>query len=81
VLLKELQCEDMRYYVKYAGMYDVQGASVNRPILQHGFFSFGNAGVEAAVAILLPTLKRFSCNGAVDWSAACFCCKGVLQKR
>jgi hypothetical protein len=33
------------------------------------FFSwFGNTGAEAVIAILLPTLKHFSCNGAVDWS-------------
>ena len=25
-------------------------------------------------------LKRFSCNGAVDWSTTCFCCESVLQK-
>jgi hypothetical protein len=55
---------------------------VNRAILQHGFFSwFGNTGAEAAIANLLPTLKHFSCNGAVDWSTMRFCCESVLQKR
>ena len=58
----------------------VQGASVNRAILQHCFFWFINTGADAAIAILLPTLKRFSCNGAVDWSTTCFCCESVLQK-
>jgi len=42
-------------------------------VRQHG-------GAEAAIAILLPTLKRFSCNVAVDWSTTCFCCERVLQK-
>jgi hypothetical protein len=59
----------------------IQGASVNWAILQHCFFWFGNTGADAAVAILLPTLKRFSCNGAVDWSTMCFCFESVLQKR
>ena len=59
----------------------IQGVSVNRAILQNCFFWFGNNGADAAIAILLPTLKRFSCNGAVDWSTACFCCESVLQKR
>jgi hypothetical protein len=36
----------------------MQGASVNRAILQHCFFWFGNNGADAAIAILLPTLKR-----------------------
>jgi len=36
----------------------IQGASVNRAILQHCFFWFGNTGADAAIAILLPTLKR-----------------------
>ena len=58
----------------------IQGASVNQAILQHCFFCFGNTGADAAIAILLPTLKRFSCNGAVDWSTTCFCCESVLQK-
>jgi hypothetical protein len=32
------------------------------------FFSwFDNIGTDAAIAILLPSLKRFSCNGAVEW--------------
>jgi hypothetical protein len=44
-------------------------------ILQHCFFWFGNTGADAAIAILLPTLRRFSCNGAVDWSRTCFCVK------
>jgi hypothetical protein len=38
---------------------------VNHAILQHRFFWFGNAGADADIAILLPTLKRFSRNGAV----------------
>jgi len=38
---------------------------VNRSILQHCFFWFGKNGADAAITILLPTLKRFSCNGAV----------------
>jgi hypothetical protein len=58
----------------------VQGASVNRAILQHSFFWFGNTGADTAIAILLPTLRRFSCNGVVDWSITCFCCESVLQK-
>jgi len=46
------------------------------------FFSgFGNTGADAAIAILLPTLKHFSCNGAVDWSTKCFWCESVLQKQ
>jgi len=44
----------------------IQGASVNRTILQHCFFWFGNTGADAAIAILLPALERFSCDGAVD---------------
>jgi hypothetical protein len=43
----------------------IQGASVNQAILQHCICWFGNIGVDAAIAILLPTLKRFSCNEAV----------------
>jgi hypothetical protein len=27
---------------------------------------FGNNGAEAAIAILLTSLKHFSCNGAMD---------------
>jgi hypothetical protein len=49
--------------------------------LQHCFFWFSNTGVDAAITILPPTLKRFSCNGAVDWSTTCFCCESVLQKQ
>jgi len=45
------------------------------------FFLFGKTGADAAIAILLPTLKHFSCNGAVDWSTTCFCCESVLQKQ
>jgi len=60
---------------------NIQDASVNRAILQHCFFLFGNTGADAAIAILLPNLKRFNCNGAVDWCTTCFCCEGVLQKR
>ena len=58
---------------------NVQGASVNRAILQHCFFWFGNTGADAAIAILPPTLKRFTCNRAVDWSTTRFCCERVLQ--
>jgi len=46
----------------------IQGASVNWAILQHCYFWFGNTRADAAIAILLPTLKCFSCNGGVDWS-------------
>jgi hypothetical protein len=60
---------------------EIQGASVNRAILKHCFFWFGNNGAVAAIAILLPTLKCFVCNGAMDWSKMCFCCERVLQKR
>jgi hypothetical protein len=45
------------------------------------FFWFGKTEADAAIAILLPTLKCFSCNGAVDWSTTCFWCKSVLQIR
>ena len=45
------------------------------------FFWFGNSGADSAIAILVPTLKRFSCNGAVDCSTKCFCFESVLQKR
>jgi hypothetical protein len=45
------------------------------------FFLVCYTGADAAIAILLPTLKRFSCNGAVDWSTTYFCCESVLQKR
>ena len=37
-------------------MSEIDGASVNRTILQHCFFLFGNTGADAAIAILLPTL-------------------------
>jgi hypothetical protein len=59
----------------------IQGVSVNRAILQAVFFWFGNNGADAAIAILLKTLKSFSCNGAVDWSTKSFCCEGVSQNR
>jgi hypothetical protein len=39
---------------------------VNQAILQHYFFWFSNTVADAAIAILLQTLKRFSCNGAMD---------------
>ena len=58
----------------------IQGASVNRVILQHCFFWFRNTGADAAITILLPTLKRFSCNGAMDWNTACFCSESILEK-
>jgi hypothetical protein len=32
---------------------------MNRAILQNCFFWFGNTGADAAIAILLPTLKHF----------------------
>jgi hypothetical protein len=54
---------------------------VDRAILQRCFFWFGNTGADAAIVILLPTLERLSCNGAVDWSTMCFCFESVLQKR
>jgi hypothetical protein len=57
---------------------EVQGASVNRAILQHCFYWFSNTGADAAIAILLPILKRFSCNEAVDWSTTCFCKNGDI---
>jgi hypothetical protein len=41
---------------------------VNRAILQHCFFWFGNTGADATNAILLPNLKRFICNG--PWTEA-----------
>jgi hypothetical protein len=53
---------------------------VNRAILQHCFFWFGNTGADVAIAILLPTLKRFSCNGAVDWSTNYFAVKAFHKK-
>jgi hypothetical protein len=59
----------------------IHGASVNRAILQHCFFWVSNTGADAAIAILLPTLNRFSCNAAMDWSMTRFCCESVLQKR
>ena len=46
----------------------IQGVSVNQAICNTVFFWFGNNGADAAITILLPTVKRFSCNGAVDWS-------------
>ena len=58
----------------------VQGASVNQAILQHCFFWFGNTGADATIAILLPTLEHFGCNGAVDWSTTCSCRESILQK-
>jgi len=45
------------------------------------FFLVQLIGAVAAVAILLPILKRFNSNGAVDWSSRYFCCESVLQKR
>jgi hypothetical protein len=59
----------------------VKGASVDQAILQRCFFWFGNTVADAAIAILMPTLKRFNFHGAVDWSIVCFCCESVLQKR
>jgi hypothetical protein len=32
---------------------NIQGASVNRAILQHCFIRFGNTGADAAIAILI----------------------------
>jgi hypothetical protein len=59
----------------------IKGAPVNQAILQHCFFWFGNTAADAAITILLLTLKRFSCNEAVDWCTKRFCCESVLQKR
>ena len=61
-------------------MQEIQGASVNWVILQHCFFWFGNTGADATIAILLPALKCFSCNGAMDWSTVCFCCEKAFYK-
>jgi len=52
----------------------LQSGSVNRAILKPCFVWFGNTGADAAIAILLPTLKRFICNGVVEWSIRCFSC-------
>jgi hypothetical protein len=52
---------------------------VNRAILQHCFFWFGNTAVDAAITIMLPTLKHFSCNGTVDWSTTCFSVKAFYK--
>ena len=49
-------------YMQFMHLF-IQGASVNWAILQHCFFWFGNTGADAAIAILLSTLKRFICNG------------------
>jgi len=43
------------------------------------FFWFDNTGADAAITILLPTLKHFSCNGAVDWSTMCFAVKSFYK--
>ena len=53
---------------------------MNRAILQHCFFWFGNTGEDAAIAILLQTLKRFSCDGAVDWNTTCLLNVQILGK-
>ena len=76
------QCSDINVLVEkfVAQITDIQGASVNRAILRHCIFWFGDTRADAAIAILLPTLKRFSCNGAMDWSTTCFCCESILQK-
>jgi hypothetical protein len=58
----------------------VQGALVNWAILQNCFFFwFDSTGADATIAILLPTLKHFSCNGAVDWSTMCFAVKAFYK--
>ena len=54
---------------------------MNRAICNIVFSWFSNTVADAAIAILLPSWRRFSCNGAVDWSTKCFCCESVLQKR
>jgi hypothetical protein len=59
----------------------IQGVSVNWAILQHCFFWFGSTGADVTIAILLPTLKHCSCNGAMKWCTTCFCCESVLQKQ
>jgi hypothetical protein len=70
--------KDLQIYYEY--IY-ILGASVNRAILQHRLVWFGNTGADVAIVILLPTLKRFKCYGAVDWRTRCFCCERILQKR
>jgi len=57
----------------------IQRASVNRAILQHCFFWFGNTGAFASITILLPTLKCFTFNGAVDWSKSTFAMKAFYR--
>jgi hypothetical protein len=48
---------------------EIQRASANGAILQHCFYWFGNTGADAAIVILLPTLKSFSCNHrSLQWS-------------
>jgi hypothetical protein len=59
----------------------IQDVSVNQVIVKHCCFCFGNTEADATIAILLPILKCFSCNGAVDWSTTCFCYESILQKR
>jgi hypothetical protein len=45
------------------------------------FFWFGTNWADAAIAILLPILKRFSCDATLDWSTTFFWFESVLQKR
>jgi hypothetical protein len=52
---------------------------VNRAIFNTDFSGSATLGADAAIAILLPSLERFSCNGAMDWSTKCFCCESVLK--
>jgi len=66
---------------KTTGCLNVKGASVNRAILQLCYFWFSNTEADVAIAILLPTLKHFSFNGALEWRTKCFCCERVFQKR
>ena len=50
----------------------IQGASLNRPILLICFSCFVSTGDDAGIAILLPTVTRFICIGALDWGTTCF---------
>jgi hypothetical protein len=64
------------HYVHRPGIYRCVSESGEFATL---FFWFGNNGADAAIASLLPTLKRFSCNAAVDWSATCFAVKAFYK--
>jgi hypothetical protein len=85
-LARGIHCCPMSF-LSHQGLYIVKNVCMCRVRQWIGrfcntvFFCFGKTGVDAAIAILLPTLKHFSCNGAVDWSTRCLCCESVLQKR